>query len=82
LARIRRFRKNRYNISRQAASLQSICEKHRLALSPDKAAWLLDVLESKAHVSARFRIIRNDMIYRQRKMDDFIFKIIFLTGTV
>lgn len=82
LARIRRFRKNRYNISRQAASLQSICEKHRLALSPDKAAWLLDVLESKAHVSARFRIVRNDMIYRQRKMDDLIFKIIFLTGTV
>lgn len=81
-ARVRRFRKNRYNISRQAASLQSICEKYQLTLAADKAAWLSDILDSKRHVSARFRIVRNSMIYRQRKMDDFLFKIIFLTGTV
>lgn len=82
LARLRRFRKNRYNISRQAASLQTICEKYSLSLSSTKTELMEEILLSKKHLAARFRIIKNQSIYRQRKMDNLLFKIIYLTGTI
>lgn len=82
LARLRRFRKNRYNISRQVAALQAICEKHSLSLTSEKTELMKEILLTRKHLTARLRIIKKQSIYRQRKMDNLLFKIIYLTGTI
>ena len=82
VARLRRFRTNRYNISRQVASLQKICQRHGLSLTSEQSERIRDILRSKEHIGARFRILTNRTIYRQRKMDNLLFKIIFLTVTI
>lgn len=81
-ARLRRFRKSRYNISRQAASLKTISEKHSLSLSPEKAELLENILLCKKHPAVRLKMIKNHAVYRQRKMDNLLFKLIYLTGTI
>lgn len=82
VARLRRFRKNRYNISRQVASLQKICQRHELSLASEHSEWIQDILRSREHIGARLHIFANRAIYRQRGMDNFLFKIILLTGTI
>lgn len=82
IARVKRFRKNRFNISRQIESLWHLCKENELSLTAEKLSVMEDVLRSRRHPGARFRLLGNNEIYRQRKMDNLIFKLIFLTGTI
>lgn len=81
-ARVKRYRKNRYQISRQVKSLWDFVEANGFAIENKKKEWMHEILASRKQMKARFRMVGNREVYRQRKMDDFIFRLIFLTGTV
>lgn len=82
VARVKRFRKNRYNISRQAGALWQLCEEQAISLPKEKAELIRAVLDGRKHIRARLRLMRDPAVYRQRKGDDLIFKLIILTGTM
>lgn len=82
LERIQRFRGNRYHINRQIQSLQNLYQNHALAV-PEENAELVDLLlAARKQMGARMKMIGDKRIYRQRKMDHLIFKLIFLSGTM
>ena len=75
IKRFRNFKNNRGQISRQAR------EFHRLFLCDDRNQRLLQyVVESQTSLKDRFRILVSNKIYRQRKSDNLIFKVLFLMG--
>lgn len=82
VARAKRFKKNRYQISRQVKALMDFSKACGYPLDSVKKEWMVQILASRKSLGARFRMVQNKEIYRQRKMDDIIFRIIFLTGTV
>lgn len=80
--RVKRYRKNRYQISRQVKSLLDLVETNGFAIENKKREWMYEILAARKNMKARFQMVRNREIYRQRKMDDLIFRLIFLSGTV
>lgn len=82
LERFRRFRGNRYHINRQVQSLQNLYQNHGLAVSAENVELVDLLLSARKHVGARVKMICSKRIYRQRKMDHLIFKLIFLSGTM
>lgn len=80
--RLKRFRGNRYQIRRQVMSLYKISRRYNLSLGVEIQRQIEDVLAVKKNAAARLRVICNHKIYRQRPMDNFIFKLIILTGTL
>lgn len=80
--RLKRFRGNRYHINRQIQSLQKLYRKYALDV-PKEHVELVDlVLCARKHMGARIKMVCSHRIYRQRKVDDLIFKLIFLSGTM
>ena len=75
--RVRNYRKNRMKISRQAAEFLKNCE-----LDQANKKSLEYIVNAKSNLSYRFKIIFNNTIYRQRHMDNLIFKFLFLLGKV
>lgn len=82
VARVKRFRGNRYNISRQIASFQKLCKEHNLPVPEENRELMGMVLTAKRKIRARFRLMHSKKIYRQRRVDNIIFKMIFLSGTM
>lgn len=82
VARVKRYRKNRYNISRQVRSLWDLIGHNHLEIQHEKEEIIKDILSARKKIKARICIVCNRKIYRQRKIDHFIFKCIFLTGKV
>lgn len=77
LMRLRRFKGNRGNISRQAR------EFHRLYQTNGEIAKLLEyIINARSKYRYRIKIIAGKKIYRQRKIDNLIFKLLFLLGNV
>lgn len=81
--RLGRFKKTRGNISRQLYTWHKICKEQEKwdAVPRENKELLLMVLRAKKSIRYRMRMVRSKGIYRQRKMDDGIFRIIFLTGS-
>lgn len=75
--RVHNYRKNRYKISHQAAEFLRNCE-----LDQTNKKILEYVVDARHHFGARLKIIFKNTIYRQRHMDNIIFKILFLLGKV
>lgn len=75
--RMHRFRGNRRNISRQLGEFVRIyqrCQGSELALAQE-------LLASRKSLRKRWRLVRSGTIYRQRKNDNRIFKLILLSGS-
>lgn len=81
--RLGRFKSTRGNISRQLADWYQICRKQGREgeLSEAQKKIVHMVLKGKKHLGYRMRMVKSKDIYRQRKMDDLIFRFIFLTGS-
>lgn len=81
--RLSRFASTRNNISRQLADWYRICrqQKKEEQLSAAYKQIIHMILKGKKNVRFRIRMMKNKDIYRQRKMDDLIFRFIFLTGS-
>ncbi len=82
VARVKRFRGNRYNISRQIEAFQMLCWEHSLPVPEEHAELMSMVLSAKKHMNARLKLMGSKKIYRQRRIDNVIFKMIFLSGTM
>lgn len=82
VARVKRFKGNRYQISKQIKSFYKMCEESQLVLEDEKMQMVQDVLGAKKSIKKRFDLFFNKRIYRQRKGDDIIFRLIMLSGTM
>lgn len=80
--RLKRFKKNRYKISRQVQSLWDLAEEKNLMPEPEKKEMMKKILWAGKRISCRFSLISDKRIFRQRRIDNWIFKIIFLSGKV
>ncbi len=74
--RVNNFNNNRGKINHQ------LREFKRLYVLDNEKAKLLNMVILVKKITYRIRIIFNTQIYRQRKMDNFIFKILYLTGKI
>lgn len=74
--RVHRFRGNKGKLRRQAISFQKIFDRKK------ENELLNDFISYKQSWSNRIRMVRDHRIYRQRSMDDFIFRVLFLLGRV
>lgn len=81
--RLGRFKSTRGNISRQLAEWYRICRKQGREedLSGAHKQMIHTILKGKKMLRCRIRMVKSRDIYRQRKMDDLIFRFIFLTGS-
>ena len=89
--RVKRFKGNRRNISNQMTEFLRIfenCKKDDIAaryINSDNARECLKLarrlVDSRQSLSARIKLVKSGEAYRQRKMDDLIFKIILLSGS-
>lgn len=77
IKRLKNYKKNRGNISRQATEFLNHFE-----LDQDKNQLISCVINAKSHFASRLKILSGNQIYRQRRMDNIIFKILFLLGRV
>lgn len=75
--RIKNYNRNYGQLTRQAKEFNRI-----YSLTKDEANLINWVIKSKDNFTYRFAIIFSNKIYRQRKLDNFIFKIIFLFGRI
>lgn len=78
--RINGYRKKRGGNVRQARAFLEFSKCHSLAIPKQKKALVRDVANMKKHPRARLRLIHNKAVYRQRKGDDLIFKLLILLG--
>lgn len=76
--RVTRYRRNRRNISMQCEEFIRLYGEELPEEKLQLAKLLLDGTKSKA---ARIQLIRETEIFRQRKGDDLIFRMIYLTGS-
>jgi len=75
--RLRNYKRNRGKISRQ------IAEFNRLYNLDEGSKKLINyVIHAKKNQWYRLKIFFSNIIYRQRKVDNIIFKILFITGKV
>lgn len=83
--RLKRFRGNRRNISRQIGELLRIYGKekreNRTLQSKQNLALARRLVESRKSLPKRFRLVHSGVIYRQRREDDRIFRLILLSGS-
>ncbi len=77
MERMQRFRGNRRNISRQLSEFIRIYQGRET----EKMALARELLESRRSFIKRWRLVRRGEIYRQRKNDDRIFRLILLSGS-
>lgn len=77
IKRLKNFKNNRGNISRQAEEF--IC---CFKLDEDRLQLLSYIVNSKKDMCSRLKIIFSNRIFRQRRMDNFIFKVLFLLGRI
>ena len=82
VSRLKKYRETRYSITRQTKAFLDFCTEHGLAIPEDKKKCVMDILAMKKHPSARIRLIKNKAVYRQRKGDDLVFKLMLLMGDV
>lgn len=74
--RLRNYRKNSGQISKQAREFQRLLENE------SNKQLLETIIGSHNHLSYKIKILLTNKIYRQRKLDNIIFKILFLIGHV
>ena len=89
--RVKRFKGNRRNISNQMTEFLRIyenCKNDDIAkeyTDSDNARECLSLarrlVDSRKSLPARIKLVKSGEAYRQRKMDDRIFKIILLSGS-
>ncbi len=85
LARCSRFAGNRYNISHQVQALCDFCqhmEEHGLSVEEEKMKLMQDMISARNNFTKRITLMKNPMLYRQRKGDNMIFRVILLLGTM
>lgn len=75
--RLKSYRGNRGKISRQAAEFQKLFQ-----LDKKYQKWLNYIINARNHFVYRLIILFSKKIYRQRVMDNVIFKILVLLGNV
>lgn len=75
--RLKNFKGNRGRVSRQAREFSRLYQ-----IEHDKNVLLLNVINAKRNFLKRFNVFFSKRIYRQRKLDHYIFKILFLFGRV
>ena len=76
-ARIKNYKSNRGMISRQVAEFDSIYQSNDV-----NQQMINSIINAKKNVLHRLQIVASNRIYRQRKMDNMIFKFLFLNGKV
>lgn len=90
IGRIKRYRGNRGNISHQIQEFLRIYQekgwnalegKEELAANESKFQLVRQLAEGKKSFMMRVKLVRQGKIYRQRKTDNRIFKIILLKGS-
>jgi hypothetical protein len=77
--RLRKYRRKRHDIAKQTQAFLTFCAHNDFEIPDEKKAYAEDILAIKQFRS-RIRLIKNDAIYRQRKDDDRIFKILIMFG--
>lgn len=77
IKRIRNFNNNQGRISKQLRGFLKVYQ-----LDDNKNTLINYVIHSKKRLSYRFGILRCKEIYRQRTMDNVIFKVLFLLGRI
>lgn len=77
VARLRRFKGNRGKISRQLEEFLRIYG----ARGGENIRLAQELLESRSSFRKRWKLVRRKQIYRQRKNDDRIFRLILLSGS-
>ena len=75
--RIKNFKKHRGQLIRQAEELFRLYEKE---LPKEKKELLQAFIQAKNQVNIRKKLFKETMIFRQRKSDDYIMKVLLLAG--
>ncbi len=80
IGRVKRFRIRQNNISRQAAAFwkqygkQDVQKLHHIVMPPENEELLKSLLQGKKSFWKRRKLVKTGKVYRQRKMDNLIFK--------
>ncbi|WP_177214710.1 glycosyltransferase family 2 protein [Anaeromicropila populeti] len=74
--RLKKFKKSQGKFSRQADEFIRV---HQIS-SKGKGALAYYVAEYKKNLKYRLKVVTSNQIIRQRKMDDLVFRLLFLTG--
>lgn len=78
--RMQSYRKKRGSNRRQAQAFLDFCTEHDLAIPKSHKPLVMDMANMKKYPKARWRLLKNKAIYRQRKEDDLAFKLLILLG--
>ncbi|MCH5266979.1 MAG: glycosyltransferase family 2 protein [Lachnospiraceae bacterium] len=90
VGRIKRYQGNRGNISHQmeeflriyqGQKMASAIEEMKLQIDEEKIQLAKQLIEGKKSIKTRVKLVQGGEIYRQRKTDDQIFKVIILKGS-
>lgn len=76
--RVSRFFGNRNHISHQ---LSEFLRLYEVELSEEKRGLVKKLLDGKKHLTVRGSLFLDQRIFRQRREDDIIFRLIYLTGS-
>lgn len=78
--RMQSYRRKRGSNMRQAQAFLDFCTDHSLAIPKPQKILVKDMANMKKYPKARWRLLKNKAIYRQRKGDDLAFKLLILLG--
>ena len=77
IGRLKRYHKNKGNISRQALEFNK-----KFKVDNEKQILLDYIINSSHNFISRLKILKGKRIYRQRKLDNYIFKVLIIFGRV
>ncbi|RRD95386.1 glycosyltransferase family 2 protein [Clostridiales bacterium COT073_COT-073] len=80
-ARAKNFKKHRGQVRKQAISFYK-SYKEELLINPQARRLLAQLLNAKKNWRYKWALIKNSNIYRQRPMDNLIFKILYLANHI
>ena len=78
--RMQSYRKKRGSNMRQAQAFLDFCKEYDLAIPKSQKKLVKDMANMKKYPKARWRLLKNKAVYRQRRGDDLVFKLLILLG--
>lgn len=78
--RIGNYRRKRGGTIRQAEAFLEFCERFGLAIPKKKRALVYGMANLKKNPGIRLRLVRSKALYRQRRGDNLLFKLLILLG--
>lgn len=77
--RVRYFKVHRFQLSRQAEEILNVYGKE---MRQEEIELVKDIVDSRSSRKVRRKLIREGKVFRQRKSDDLIFKVLLILGKI